>query len=117
MTDQPMKAEQIADLKALLAKWEPLEAIRCQKPHYTGDYFVRSQAAENAWTPLAAAAVGALPSLLSSYEALQAELAQLRHRLEIIGLCPKCGGTHKDRHPGACNGPVSPARPPHRMQG
>lgn len=34
------------------------------------------------------------------------------------GLCPKCGGTHPGRYPGACAGPPTPsAPPPHKMQG
>jgi hypothetical protein len=49
------------------------------------------------------------------------EVARERYALATgggDGRCPKCGGTHPDRHEGACAGPPTPsAPPPHRMQG
>lgn len=32
-------------------------------------------------------------------------------------LCPKCGGTHRERYEGACDGPPRAAPPPWGMQG
>ena len=61
--------------------------------------------------------VGEAVDLANRALTLTAELAKLRHHLGLIGLCPLCAGSHHDRHPGACDGPASPAQPPHGMQG